>query len=55
VNPPGLVWDVAARHAAAKGLTGYGVLVMRDDAANDFLVITQRESPEYQFTAATCR
>ena len=50
-----LVWDVAARHAAAKGLTAYGVLVMRDDAANDFLVITQRESPEYQFTAATCR
>ena len=50
-----LVWDVAARHAAAKGLTSYGVLVMRDDAANDFLVITRRESPEYQFTAATCR
>ena len=50
-----LAWDVAARHAAAKGLASYAVLVMRDDAANDFLVITQRESPEYQFTAATCR
>jgi CDP-diacylglycerol pyrophosphatase len=50
-----LLWDVAARHAAAKGLASYGVLVMRDDAANGFLVITQRESPEYQFTATTCR
>jgi CDP-diacylglycerol pyrophosphatase len=50
-----LVWDVAARDAAAKGLASYGVLVMRDDAANGFLVITQRESPEYQFTATTCR
>jgi CDP-diacylglycerol pyrophosphatase len=50
-----LVWDVAARDAAAKGLASYGVLVMRDDAADDFLVFTQRESPEYQFTAATCR
>jgi CDP-diacylglycerol pyrophosphatase len=49
------LWDVAARHAAAKGLASYGVLVMRDDAANGFLVITQRESPEYQFTATTCR
>jgi len=28
---------------------------LRDDAADDFLVFTQRESPEYQFTAATCR
>jgi hypothetical protein len=28
---------------------------VRDDAADDFLVITPRESPEYQFTAATCR
>jgi len=50
-----LVWDVAARHAAAKGLASYGVLVLRDDAADDFLVITPRESPEHQFTAATCR
>jgi CDP-diacylglycerol pyrophosphatase len=50
-----VVWDVAARHAGAKGLASYGVLVMRDDASNDFLVLTQRESPEYQFTAATCR
>ena len=25
------VWDVAARHAAARGLATYGVLVMRDD------------------------
>ena len=50
-----LVWDVAARHAAAKSLESYGVLAMRDDAADDFLVITQRESPEYQFTAAMCR
>ena len=41
--------------AAAKGLTSYGVLVMRDDASNDFLVITRRDSPELQFTAATCR
>lgn len=50
-----LVWDVAARHAAAKGLASYGVLVMRDDAANGFLVLAQRESPEHQFTAGTCR
>ena len=50
-----LVWDVAARHAAAKGLASYGVLVMRDDASNDFLVTTQRGSPEDQFTASTCR
>ena len=50
-----LLWDAAARHAAAQGLASYGVLVMRDDAANGFLVITQRESPEYQFTATTCR
>ena len=50
-----LVWDVAARHAAAQGLASYGVLVMRDDASNDFLLITRRESPELQFTAATCR
>jgi CDP-diacylglycerol pyrophosphatase len=50
-----LVWDAAARHAAAKGLESYGVLAMRDDSADDFLVITQRESPEYEFTAATCR
>ena len=50
-----LVWDVAARHAAAKGLASYGVLVVRDDASTDFLVLTQRRSPELQFTAATCR
>jgi CDP-diacylglycerol pyrophosphatase len=50
-----LVWDVADRHAAAKGLASYGVLVMRDDASNDFLVTTQRGSPEDQFTASTCR
>jgi len=50
-----LQWDVAARHAAVQGLASYGVLVMRDNAANGFLVITQRESPEYQFTATTCR
>jgi hypothetical protein len=46
---------VAARHAAATGLASYGVLVIRDDATNGFLVLTQRETPEYQFTAATCR
>ena len=40
---------------AAKGLASYGVLVMRDAASNDFLVTTRRESPEYQFTATTCR
>ena len=50
-----LLWDVAARHAAAQGLASYGVLVMRDDAADGFLVITQRQSPEDQFTATTCR
>jgi CDP-diacylglycerol pyrophosphatase len=49
------VWDVAARHAAAKGLASYGVLVMRDDAAKDFLVITPPKSPEDQFTVGTCR
>jgi CDP-diacylglycerol pyrophosphatase len=49
------VWDVAARQAAAKGLASYGVLVVRDDAANDFLVLARSESPEPQFTAATCR
>jgi CDP-diacylglycerol pyrophosphatase len=49
------VWDVAARYATVKGLASYGVLVMRDDASKDFLVTTQRESPEDQFTASTCR
>jgi hypothetical protein len=28
---------------------------MRDAASNDFLVTTQRESPEDQFTVSTCR
>ena len=50
-----LVWDVAARDAAAKGLASYGVLVMRGEAANGFLVLTQRESPEEKFTDGTCR
>ena len=50
-----LVWDVAARDAAARHLASYGVLVMRSDTTTDFLVLTQVESPEYQFTAATCR
>jgi CDP-diacylglycerol pyrophosphatase len=49
------VWNVAARDATVKGLAAYGVLVMRDAASNDFLVTTQRESPEDQFTVSTCR
>jgi CDP-diacylglycerol pyrophosphatase len=50
-----LVWAVAARQAAARGFASYGVLVMRGDAANGFLVLTQRESPEEKFTDGTCR
>ena len=43
------VWEVAARHAAAKSLASHGVLVTRDDAANGFLVLARGESPEAQF------
>ena len=50
-----LVWDVAARQAAAKGIASYGVLVVRDDVATGFLVLARSESPEAEFTVATCR
>jgi CDP-diacylglycerol pyrophosphatase len=50
-----LVWEVAARDATVKDLPAYGVLVLRDAASSDFLVTTQRESPEDQFTASRCR
>lgn len=49
------VWDAAARQAAAKKLSDYGVLVARADAGDGFLVLAEPGSPEDRFTAATCR
>jgi len=49
------VWTVAARQAAAAGLADYGVLVARSEAGAGFLVLVEAASPEYQYTAATCR
>ncbi len=49
------VWDVAARRAAAAALEHYGILVARDTASSAYLVLVQRKSPEYEFTATTCK
>ena len=48
-------WVAAARQAAAKKLTAYGVLVARAEAGDGFLVLAAPDSPEDRFTAATCR
>jgi CDP-diacylglycerol pyrophosphatase len=49
------VWAAAARQAAAKKLSRYGLLVARADAGDGFLVLAGPDSPEDRFTAATCR
>jgi CDP-diacylglycerol pyrophosphatase len=50
------VWTAAARHAAAGGLAedGYGVSVVYDSAAGDFLVATSAGSLEKAFSSFSC-
>lgn len=50
------VWATAARHAAAAGLAqdGYGVAVVYDSAADDFLVATSADNMEKAFSAFSC-
>jgi CDP-diacylglycerol pyrophosphatase len=47
------VWPVAAQHAAARGLTAYGVIVVQS-LDRGWLVATDAGATEIAFTAARC-
>lgn len=48
-------WAAASHQAAARRLSAYGVLVIRSDSSDGFLVLAQEDSPEDAYTAASCR
>ena len=53
VDALGKVWATAAAKAAALGWRDYGVLVTRG-TGEGYLVIVDDDSPEYDYTQATC-